>query len=191
LRNADCKTLAPVWEKVAEDFSEEHSVIIAKVDAEVNKAIAQQHGVTGYPTIKFFPKGSATPVDYAGGRDEKSFVTYINEKAGTHRSVGGGLDAMGGTIEALDSIISKFTGSNLALVTDDVKAVAGGLKDKYADYYMKVLGKLVDNEGYVQKELTRLEGLLKKGGLGRGKVDDLTSRVNILRKFGLTGKDEL
>jgi len=166
-------------------------VVIAKVDAEANKAISQQHGITGYPTIKFFPKGSATPVDYAGGRDEKSFVTYINEKAGTHRSVGGGLDAMGGTIEALDSIISKFTGSNLALITDDVKAAAGGLKDKYTDYYMKVLGKLADNEGYAEKELSRLEGLLKKGGLGRSKVDDLTSRVNILRKFGLTGKDEL
>lgn len=154
--------------------------------------MAQDYGITGYPTIKFFPKGSSTPVDYSGARDESSFVSYVNEKAGTHRAVGGGLDALGGTIEVLDAIVSKFSGSNLALISEDVKAAASSLQDKYAEYYMKVLTKLGENEDYLKKELARLESLLKKGGLARSKEDDLTSRLNILKKFGLGGgKDEL
>lgn len=190
--HADCKTLAPVWEKVASDFAAEDAVVIAKVDAEANKAVAQDYGITGYPTIKFFPKGSSTPVDYSGARDESSFVSYVNEKAGTHRAVGGGLDAIGGTVEVLDAIVSKFSGSNLALISEDVKAAAASLQDKYAGYYMKVLTKLGENEDYLKKELARLESLLKKGGLARSKEDDLTSRLNILKKFGLGGgKDEL
>ncbi len=187
-----CKTLAPIWETVATDFASDDSVVIAKVDAEANKAVAQEQGVSSYPTIKFFPKGSKTPEDYSGGRDEKSFLSYINEKSGTHRTPGGGLDAMAGTVDALDTILAKMTGSNLATVSEEVKQAVLGTKDKYAEYYVKVLEKLGVNDGYVEKELTRLEGMLKKGGLAPTKLDDLTSRLNILKKFVLgEGKTEL
>lgn len=57
------------------------------------------------------------------------------------------------------------------------------MKDKYAEYYVKVFQKVDANKGYVEKELKRLEGLLKKGNLAPEKIDDLTSRSNILRRF--------
>ena len=40
----DCKTLAPVWEKVASDFASEPNVLIAKVDCEAPnaKAVAEK-----------------------------------------------------------------------------------------------------------------------------------------------------
>lgn len=97
--------------------------------------------------------------------------------------VGGGLDAKAGTIDALDSIVGKITGSSIASLSDDIRQGAQGLKDKYAQYYIKVSEKLGQNQGYVEKELARLESLLKKGGLAPEKLDDLTSRSNILRKF--------
>ncbi|TKA63388.1 Protein disulfide-isomerase tigA [Cryomyces minteri] len=190
-----CKTLAPIWETLATDFASEPSVLIAKVDAEAPnaKATAQDQGVSSYPTIKYFPKGSSEAMPYNGGRSEADFVTFLNEKAGTHRAVGGGLDATAGTIAALDSVVSKFTGgAGLAEVAEEATKAAASLKDKYAEYYVKVFGKVKDNEGYVEKELKRLTGLLKKGGLAPEKVDDLISRSNILRKFmSDQGKSEL
>ena len=38
--------------------------------------------IRGYPTLKFYPKGSKnSPVDYDGGRDLEAFRTYLNEKS--------------------------------------------------------------------------------------------------------------
>ena len=160
-------------------------MLIAKVDCEAPnaKAIAEDQGVKSYPTIKYFPKGSKEPVDYTGGRTEADFVEFMNEKAGTHRVVGGGLNVKAGTIDALDGIVGTMTGSNIADIQEQLTKAGADVKDKYAQYYVKVANKLKDNKGYVEKELSRLEGLIKKGGLAPEKIDDLTSRSNILRKF--------
>ncbi len=108
----------------------------------------------------------------------------MNEKAGTHRMIGGKLDALGGTIPSLDTVVGKLTGGeSVASLAEELKAASKGLKDKYAEYYIKVSEKVAQNQGYVEKELARLEGIIKKGGLAPEKFDDLTSRSNILRKF--------
>ncbi|KAI4261954.1 MAG: hypothetical protein L6R42_002863 [Xanthoria sp. 1 TBL-2021] len=184
-----CKSLAPIWEAAATDYAAEPNIVIAKVDAEAenSKSTAEAQGVKSYPTIKYFPKGSTTPEPYEGGRSEKNILEFMNLKAGTHRTVGGGLDAKAGVIISLDAIVGKLSdGGNLASVSQEVVKAAKDLKDKYADYYVKVLGKLSTSQGYAEKELGRLEGLIKKGGLAPEKLDDLVSRSNILRTF--TGK---
>ncbi len=202
-----CKNLAPVWEKLAADFASEGNVVIAKVDAEAetSKKLAEDQGVRSYPTIKFFPKGSSTAEMYAGGRTEADFVSFINEKAGTHRTPGGGLDDAAGTISELDELIVKYvTGSlDLAGAANQVKKAANVLQglaeSKFAEYYVRVFDKLSQNKGYVDKEFARLQGILGKGGLAAAKADELTSKVNILRKFAEKpaaakdeeGKDEL
>ncbi|KZF26579.1 disulfide-isomerase tigA [Xylona heveae TC161] len=191
-----CKSLAPIWETLANDFQSEPTVLVAKVDAEAEnaKALAQEQLIASYPTIKFFPKGSTEALPYNGDRSEKDFVDFLNEQAGTHRTVGGGLDIKAGTIDALDAVVAKFTGGEtLAAVSEEAQKVAKDLKDTYAAYYVRVFNKIGASEDYAQKELKRLQGLLKKGGLAPAKVDDLVSRSNILRKFTATeqGKDEL
>jgi len=185
-----CKSLAPIWEKVAADFVNEPNVLVAKVDAEADnsKATAQDQGVSSYPTIKFFPKGTTTPEAYEGGRTEADFVTFLNGKTGTHRAVGGGLDATAGTIEALDALVSKFTGgSSIAEVASEATKAAASLKEqaqyKYAEYYVRVFDKMSKSDGYAAKELARLDNILKKGGLAPEKLDEFTSKTNILRRF--------
>jgi protein disulfide-isomerase A6 len=72
--------------------------IVANVDAdaEVNRPLALKYGVQSFPTIKFFPKGGE-PIEYQGGRSEADFVAFLNEKCGTYRAIGGGLnDQVGG-----------------------------------------------------------------------------------------------
>ncbi|KAI9666826.1 MAG: hypothetical protein M1829_005629 [Trizodia sp. TS-e1964] len=185
-----CKTLAPKWEILAQDFVNEPTVLIAKVDAEAenSKATAKSFDITGFPTIKFFPKGSSTPKDYSGGRSEQDFIAFLNENAGTHRVVGGGLDDKAGTVAVLDELVVRYTGGEgIVAITAEAVELAKGLTDKYAPYYIKVLEKVVTSEGHVQKELARLEGILKKGGLAPLKVDDLVSRKNILTIFSGKG----
>lgn len=197
----DCKTLKPIYELVARDFAAEEGVVVANIDATADnsKATAEDQGVKSYPTIKFFPKGSKVAVDYEGGRSEADFVTFLNEKTGTQRAVGGGLNAVAGTIEALDTLVTKFTGgSSIAEVAAEATKAAEDLKEsvqyKYAEYYVKVFSKLATNDGYAAKELSRLDGILKKGGLAPAKLDEFTSKTNILRKFiakVTPGKSEL
>jgi protein disulfide-isomerase A6 len=192
----DCKTLAPVWEKVAADFAAEPSVLIAKIDAEAEnaKATAKEQEVSGYPTIKFFPKGSTTPETYQSGRDEVSIVDFVNSKAGTFRVAGGGLNSKAGTIEAIDTIIAKYISSGAIkdadAVTKEITKAIGDLKDKSVEYYLRTLSKITGNPEYAMKEQTRLAGLLKKGGLAPEKIDEMTKRSNILAKFLAPGNEK-
>lgn len=165
-------------------------MVIAKVDAEApnSKAVTKENGVTSYPTIKWFPAGSKTGEAYSGARSEESLLEFINEKVGTHRVVGGALDAMAGTIDALDSLVAKFTGgAKLEDIAAEVKKAAGEYNDEakyqYAKYYIRVFDKLSSSDSYVAKELARLEGLLAKGGLAPSKRDEIQSKTNILRRF--------
>lgn len=183
----------------------EPNVVVAKVDAEAegSKATANANGVTSYPTIKFFPKGSTEAEDYNGGRSEVELLEFLNSKAGTHRVPGGGLDATAGTIDVLNHIALKYEAGTdkLAELTAEAKKVVEGLgKDaeyKYAEYYIKVFDKLAENEGWVAKESARLDNIIQKGGLAPSKLDELKSKSNILKQYldkvveTVVGKDEL
>lgn len=71
------KKLEPEWNKVASDLKGE--VKVAKVDATVQTKLAQRFGVSGYPTIKFFPAGFTSDsevVDYGGARDASSLTSW-------------------------------------------------------------------------------------------------------------------
>ena len=61
-------------------------------DAKANAPLAQEYDISSFPTIKFFSKDNKEGEAYEGGRDEKDFVDYLNEKCGTKRAVGGGLN---------------------------------------------------------------------------------------------------
>ena len=171
--------------------------MIAKIDAEAEnaKATAQEQEVTGYPTIKFFPKGSKTPETYSGGRSEEQLIEFINSKAGTFRVAGGGLNTEAGTIEAIDTVLQKYVSSNglkdMEKATEEIKKAAKNAKDKSTEYYLKALAKLTGNPEYALKEQTRLAGLLKKGGLAPEKIDDLQKRSNILRRFLVKEDDDV
>lgn len=160
-----CKSLAPTYEIIATNFKDESTVVIAKVDADspAAKGSAERYGVTGYPTLKFFPKGSTEPIDFNGGRTEADIVNFINEHAGTHRAVGGGLKETAGRVAVLDAIVNKLVKGGEAAVVEELKKAAEGLKEQYAAYYIKAIGKIQKNAAYVEKELKRLGGIAKSG----------------------------
>jgi len=79
-----CKRLAPDYEIVADAFAKQPNVVIAKVDADAHKELGSRFGVQGFPTLKFFPKGSKDPKNYEGGRTPEDIIGYINKEVGTN-----------------------------------------------------------------------------------------------------------
>jgi len=83
-----CKSLAPEYEIVGDAFAKlNDKVIIAKVDADKHNDLGQRFGVSGFPTLKFFPKGATQPEEFEGGRDSNSLIEFINKRTGTNARV--------------------------------------------------------------------------------------------------------
>ncbi|KAI8596273.1 thioredoxin-like protein [Dissophora ornata] len=193
-----CKNLAPTYEKVAQDYvNDKNTVIIANVDATVDKAVAEKYGVTGYPTIKFFA-ADGTVEDYNGGRSEQDFLDFINKKTGTERIVGGSLSPLAGRIAELDELAEKFakTNSDSDKKSISTKAIelAATLTQASAKYYARFFEKALATPTYAATEAARLAKIIKNKSVNRARLDEFSIRLNIISVFNTVApstKDEL
>ncbi|KAL0364839.1 UNVERIFIED_CONTAM: putative protein disulfide-isomerase A6 [Sesamum angustifolium] len=79
-----CKKLAPEYETLGASFKKAKSVLIGKVDCDEHKSLCSKYGVSGYPTIQWFPKGSLEPKKYEGARTAEALAEYVNSEGGTN-----------------------------------------------------------------------------------------------------------
>ncbi|XP_077215870.1 putative protein disulfide-isomerase A6 [Tasmannia lanceolata] len=184
-----CKNLAPTYEKVASAFKSEEDVVIANVDADKYKDLAEKYGVSGFPTLKFFPKGNKAGEDYDGGRDLDDFVTFFNEKCGTSRDGKGQLTSQAGIVASLDALVKEF----VSAASDEQKAVlsrieeeVGNLKgssSRYGKIYLKAAKSCIEKGAdYAKNEKERLQRILDKS-ISSLKADEFTIKKNILSTF--------
>ncbi|KAF8340496.1 protein disulfide isomerase [Cantharellus anzutake] len=184
-----CKAMKPTLEKVAKNFENEEECIVADLDADTpeTKPLAQEYGVSGFPTIKFFPKGvEQTPLAYEIGRSEADFTEFLNKHCGTHRAVDGGLNDAAGRVAALDILASRIYAvvpASRSQIYDEAVVLSKALGSS-ADYYLRVMKKLVNStEDYVSKEAKRLATILEKKTLSSKKLDEIKVKANILAAF--------
>ncbi|KAI3675980.1 hypothetical protein L1987_85576 [Smallanthus sonchifolius] len=83
-----CKKLAPEYERLGVSFKGTKSVLIGKVDCDEHKQICTKYKISGYPTIKWFAKGSLEPQEYDGAHTAYALVEYMNSQAGTNVKMG-------------------------------------------------------------------------------------------------------
>jgi len=181
-----CKRLAPDYEVVANAFANEPNVIVAKVDADAHKELAQRFEVTGFPTLKWFPKNNKEGEQYEGGRDVDAFVDFINKNAGTFRSKSGELTSEAGRVSSLDEIASKFlSGNHDALITEATAAASSLTGDAASDakYYLKVMDSVKSTKDFVENEKARLDRMINGGSLSARKKDEFTKKKNVLDVF--------
>ena len=118
-RCGHCKSLKPVYEKLAQAYARESNCVVAALDGDKYGDFMSRFNIQGFPTIKFFPKGgNKTPMDYQGGRDLSSLVKYLNEFCGTHRDEKGVLTGnvssaimliyKAGRVGKLDALAAEF-----------------------------------------------------------------------------------
>ncbi|CAD8115879.1 unnamed protein product [Paramecium sonneborni] len=69
-----CKELAPKYAEAATALRSE-GIVLAKIDATVQKKLAEKYGVKGYPTIKFSVKQAVK--DFEGGRNADGIKNWI------------------------------------------------------------------------------------------------------------------
>ncbi|KAI8470781.1 MAG: protein disulfide isomerase 1 [Monoraphidium minutum] len=76
-----CKSLEPIYKKLAKRFNKIDSVVIAKMDGTENEHPDVE--VKGFPTIIFYPSGKdAKPINFDGGdRSLKALTKFIKKNA--------------------------------------------------------------------------------------------------------------
>lgn len=72
-----CKNLEPIWNQLGEKFAKSEDIVIAKIDSTANEI--ENISIRGFPTIKFFPKGSDEVVDFKGERTLDAFSKFLEE----------------------------------------------------------------------------------------------------------------
>jgi protein disulfide-isomerase A6 len=181
------KTLVPKYEALAKIFAGEKDVIVAKVDATEQRDLATRFDVSGYPTLKFFPKGEGKEAQtYDKNREVDDFVAFLNEKAGTAYTAEGGLLPSAGRIPTLDALVASV-GSISADTLVKGKAAVGELKGQAAvhgEMYLKAIEKvLAKGAAYVDTEMERLQKLVGGDNISPEKKAAFLLKSNILRAF--------
>jgi len=183
-----CKRLAPTYDELALAFSSEKDVVIAKVDASAEESLGTKYGIKGYPTLKWFGKGTTEPEDYDGGRSLEEFVSWINDKTGTRRNADGSLKKSAGRYPELDILAHKFytdTSSRRDTRKETETLCSGGnLNKDDCDNYLKFMDKIVEKGSkFAANERDRLDTLISSGSVRPDKKNAMVLRRNVLIGF--------
>jgi len=183
-----CKKLAPTWETLSSVFNKnEKNVVVANIDADKYGDVGGKYGVSGFPTIKFFPKDNKAGVAYEGARELPDFIRYLNEKTGTKRTITGRLDDTAGRVSQLDTLVSSFLSSKKEEQIKQAETIVKSLTGNDAangDIYVKYMKAIVKKgDNLVQQETERLGKIIDGGSVTPAKLDEFTIKRNILSQF--------
>lgn len=208
-----CKNFKPQLEIAAQSFKPSDNVSFGNLDADFYKDFSAPFGVTGFPTIKFFPaaqpgeavveesakagkiyKGNQLVEPYNDERTASGVINFMNSRSGTFRLAGGGIQDFAGLESALVTPIKSLStllqsaGDAKAAKDAALEAVKTGVKNAYvASQYVKYINKVADagadGLAFAKKEHDRVAGILGTGSLSDKLKFEFTVRKNILGLF--------
>ncbi|KAL9975851.1 hypothetical protein ACROYT_G013061 [Oculina patagonica] len=205
-----CKNLAPTYERVGNAFKNEPNCIVARVDADKERVLGEKYDISGYPTIKFFPKDNKYGEEYSGGRSEQDFIDFLNEKCNTNRISGGAVNMQAGRIDKFDEFAKTFmtfpdwrvailaeakslidAQENPKKIGDCEQSRSGSTKSLdlvtaeswSATYYITVMESILSKgDSFVATEIDRL-GHLLNGAIDATMRTEIGINLNILKQF--------
>jgi protein disulfide-isomerase A6 len=71
--------MKPAWDELSELYTDSSKVVVADVDCTVHNDLCGEHGVSGYPTIKYYTAEKPGGDSYQGGRDLESLKSFVEE----------------------------------------------------------------------------------------------------------------
>ena len=183
-----CKHLTPEYKKLGENIAADpkinSQVILAKVNADDERELGEKYGVTGFPTIKWFPKGKTDPKDalpYNGERTAEAMEAWIVDRLER--------DATVGQIEELSAIAIAFMEDEKDGETalSEIKSAANemsGDAEESAKLYVRYLEKAIQKgKDYINNELDRLRRMLEGGQMSPIKSKEVQRKISVLQSF--------
>lgn len=77
-----CKALAPEFAKLGARFATSSDIVIAQVDADKYPALGQKFDVSGFPTMKWIPRGKTfAEAEDVNERTADGLIKFVEERA--------------------------------------------------------------------------------------------------------------
>lgn len=75
-----CQRAKPAWQELEKNASSIGADLV-KINSDENGELVQKHGVSGFPTIRYYPNGLEdveNRIEYSGDRSYSGFKTFLN-----------------------------------------------------------------------------------------------------------------
>lgn len=76
-----CKKIKPEWKKFEDGYSNDGCNVLS-IECTQYKDLAKKHDISGFPTIKYLPKGLDNPegaINYEGDRSVQGFTKFLSQ----------------------------------------------------------------------------------------------------------------
>ncbi|KAM9261411.1 protein disulfide-isomerase A2 [Cariama cristata] len=105
-----CQRLAPAFAQAAATLRNESGAVrLGKVDAMAQTALANEFGITSYPTLKLFRNGNRThPLAYTGRMDTEGIVRWMQRRTGPSATLLQDANATTAFISSQDLVVIGF-----------------------------------------------------------------------------------
>ncbi|RZB68844.1 putative protein disulfide-isomerase A6, partial [Glycine soja] len=161
------------------------------VDCDEHKSLCSKYGVSGYPTIQWFPKGSLEPKKYKGPRTADSLAEFVNMEGRTNVKIATApsnvvvLTSENFNEVVLDEtkdVLVEFYAPCLTRMEEEVEKLKGSAS-RHGKIYLKATKNYLEKgSDYANNEIHRLQRILDKS-ISPAKVDELTLKKNILSTY--------
>jgi len=179
------------FEKLSEALAFNPDILVATVGVKdygekENLDLAQKYKVAkeNYPVVLLFTEGSRNPTKFQESEFKKEVLQrFVFSVSGLWTGLPGCLKQFDELSELI--VASKEVGHREEIISraEQMKMQSPPAEEKSAEYYVKIMRKLVDaGDGFVQSEMQRIDSL-RKSRISAEKQAEMDQRFNILQSF--------